>query len=177
MGPCLALRQLPTAIDLATVTSSDDDTLGNRKNRRPRVATTGEAVWQDRSSIRLTSYITCLVVQPRQQLGLRSAVLISRLKNTVDWFVMREKYCSGWKNKLRKTDYKRDEQGLETVKASINFDPLEQRCAGQRKQMFSSSVLLACLIERLLLDLYLSLSSGRPGCLLCFFQERCLIGS
>jgi len=26
------------------------------------------------------------------------------------WFVMREKYCSGWKNKLKKTDYKRSEQ-------------------------------------------------------------------
>jgi hypothetical protein len=36
----------------------------------------------------------------------RSAVLISRLKNTVGWFVVREKYCSGWKNKLKKTDYK-----------------------------------------------------------------------
>jgi hypothetical protein len=26
---------------------------------------------------------------------------------------MREKYCSGWKNKLNKTDYKPYEQGLE----------------------------------------------------------------
>jgi hypothetical protein len=25
---------------------------------------------------------------------------------------VREKYCSGWKNKLNKTDYKPDEQGL-----------------------------------------------------------------
>jgi hypothetical protein len=40
-----------------------------------------------------------------------SAVLISRLKNTVGWFAVREKYCSGWKNKLKKTDYKPDEQG------------------------------------------------------------------
>jgi hypothetical protein len=42
----------------------------------------------------------------------RSAGIISRLKNTVGWFFMREKYCSGWKNKLNKTDYKPDEQGL-----------------------------------------------------------------
>jgi hypothetical protein len=40
-----------------------------------------------------------------------SAVLISRLKNNVGWFVVREKYCSGWKNKLKKTDYKPDEHG------------------------------------------------------------------
>jgi hypothetical protein len=39
----------------------------------------------------------------------RSAVLISRLKNIVSWFVVREKYCSGWKNKLKKTDYKPSE--------------------------------------------------------------------
>jgi hypothetical protein len=31
------------------------------------------------------------------------------LKNTVGWFFIREKYCSGWKNKLNKTDYKPDE--------------------------------------------------------------------
>jgi hypothetical protein len=41
----------------------------------------------------------------------RSVVLISRLKNTVGWFVVREKHCSGWKNKLKKTDYKPGEQG------------------------------------------------------------------
>jgi hypothetical protein len=41
---------------------------------------------------------------------LRLAVLISRLTNTVDWFVMREKYCSDWKNKLKKIDYKPDER-------------------------------------------------------------------
>jgi hypothetical protein len=41
----------------------------------------------------------------------RSAGIISRLKNTVSWFFVREKYCSGWKNKLNKTDYKQDEQG------------------------------------------------------------------
>jgi hypothetical protein len=40
----------------------------------------------------------------------RSAGIISRLKNTVGWFFVREKYCSGWKNKLNKTDYKSDEQ-------------------------------------------------------------------
>jgi hypothetical protein len=32
----------------------------------------------------------------------RSAVLISRLKNTVGWFVVREKYYSNWKNKLKR---------------------------------------------------------------------------
>jgi hypothetical protein len=41
----------------------------------------------------------------------RSAVLISRLKNTVGWFVVREKHCFGWKNKLKKMDYKPDERG------------------------------------------------------------------
>jgi hypothetical protein len=41
----------------------------------------------------------------------RSAGIISRLKNTVVWFFVREKYCFGWKNKLNKTDYKPDEQG------------------------------------------------------------------
>jgi hypothetical protein len=41
----------------------------------------------------------------------RSAWIISRLKNTVDWFLWEKKYCSGWKNKLDKTDYKPDEQG------------------------------------------------------------------
>jgi hypothetical protein len=40
----------------------------------------------------------------------RSAVLISRLKNTVGVFIVREKYCSGWKNKLKSTDYKPNEQ-------------------------------------------------------------------
>jgi hypothetical protein len=38
-------------------------------------------------------------------------VLISRLKNTVGWFAVREKYCFEWKNKL-KTDYKPDKQDL-----------------------------------------------------------------
>jgi hypothetical protein len=46
-----------------------------------------------------------------QLLWPRSAGIISRLKNTVGWFFMREKYCSDWKNKLNKTDYKPDEQG------------------------------------------------------------------
>jgi hypothetical protein len=41
----------------------------------------------------------------------RSAGIISRLKNTIDWFFVREKYCSDWKNKPNKTDYKSDEQG------------------------------------------------------------------
>jgi hypothetical protein len=31
-------------------------------------------------------------------------------ENTVGWFAVREKYCSGWKNKLKKTDYKPNEQ-------------------------------------------------------------------
>jgi hypothetical protein len=44
----------------------------------------------------------------------RSDGIISRLKNTVSWFFVREKYCSGWKNKPNKTDYKPDEQGLES---------------------------------------------------------------
>jgi hypothetical protein len=44
----------------------------------------------------------------------RSAVLISRLKNIVGWFVVREKHCSGWKNKLKKTDYKPGEQSQTT---------------------------------------------------------------
>jgi hypothetical protein len=33
-----------------------------------------------------------------------------RLKNTVGWFIMKEKYCFNWKNKLKKTDYKPDER-------------------------------------------------------------------
>jgi hypothetical protein len=41
----------------------------------------------------------------------RSAGIISRLKNTAGRFFVREKYCSSWKNKLNKTDYKPDEQG------------------------------------------------------------------
>jgi hypothetical protein len=41
----------------------------------------------------------------------RSAVLISRLKNIVGWFVVREKHYYGWKNKLKSTNYKPDEQG------------------------------------------------------------------
>jgi hypothetical protein len=50
-------------------------------------------------------------VSESARLRLRLAVLISRLKNTVDWFVVREKYCSDWKNKLKSMDYKPDEQG------------------------------------------------------------------
>jgi hypothetical protein len=30
-------------------------------------------------------------------------------KNTVDWFIVREKHCSDWKNKLKSMDYKPDE--------------------------------------------------------------------
>jgi hypothetical protein len=41
-----------------------------------------------------------------------SAVLISWLKNIVGWFVVREKYCFGWKNKLKSTDYKPDGSSL-----------------------------------------------------------------
>jgi hypothetical protein len=44
----------------------------------------------------------------------RSVGLISRLKNTVGWFVVREKYCFDWKNKLKKTNYKAGEQALRT---------------------------------------------------------------
>jgi hypothetical protein len=53
-----------------------------------------------------------LYVKPLSTLKLWpcSVGLISRLKNTVGWFVVREKYCSSWKNKLKKTDYKPDEQ-------------------------------------------------------------------
>jgi hypothetical protein len=40
----------------------------------------------------------------------RSAVPISRLKSTVDWFVVREKHFFSWKNKLKSTDYKPDKQ-------------------------------------------------------------------
>ena len=32
-------------------------------------------------------------------------------KHCSGWFIMREKHCSSWKNKLKKTDYKRREQG------------------------------------------------------------------
>jgi hypothetical protein len=49
---------------------------------------------------------------------------MSRLKNTVGWFFMREKYCSGWKNKPNKTDYKSDEQGQRLLRPSANSDPL-----------------------------------------------------
>jgi hypothetical protein len=31
-------------------------------------------------------------------------------KSTVRWFIVREKHCSGWKNKLKSTDYKTSEQ-------------------------------------------------------------------
>jgi hypothetical protein len=48
-----------------------------------------------------------------------SAGIISRLKNTVGWFFVREKYCSGWKNKLNKTDYKPDEQGRTCYETSF----------------------------------------------------------
>jgi hypothetical protein len=51
----------------------------------------------------------------------RSAGIISRLKNTVDWFFVREKYCFGWKNKLNKTDYKPDEQGLRVFTSHANL--------------------------------------------------------
>jgi hypothetical protein len=66
-------------------------------------------------------------------LWLRSAGIISRLKNTVGWYFVREKYCSGWKNKLNKADYKPDEQGLCTTLspagALVQFSPwcLEHR--------------------------------------------------
>jgi hypothetical protein len=53
----------------------------------------------------LSTFTYWLVVVYRS----RSPGIISRLKNTVDWFFIREKYCSGWKNKLNKTDYKPDE--------------------------------------------------------------------
>jgi hypothetical protein len=52
-------------------------------------------------------------------LWLRSAVLISRLKNTVGWFVVREKYCSNWKNKLKKTDYKLDKQAFDSSRRAV----------------------------------------------------------
>ena len=32
-------------------------------------------------------------------------------KHCSGWFVMREKYCFGWKNKLKSMDYKRSEHG------------------------------------------------------------------
>jgi len=34
----------------------------------------------------------------------------NKSKHCFDWFVVREKRCSGWKNKLKKMDYKRSEQ-------------------------------------------------------------------
>ena len=36
---------------------------------------------------------------------------VEKPKHFSGWFVVREKHCSGWKNKLKKTDYKRSEQG------------------------------------------------------------------
>jgi hypothetical protein len=32
-------------------------------------------------------------------------------ESTVRWFIVTEKYCSGWKNKLKSMDYKTSEQG------------------------------------------------------------------
>jgi hypothetical protein len=60
---------------------------------------------RDRGSLRVPEWRV-------KRLWSRSAGIISRLKNTVGWFFVREKYCSGWKNKLNKTDYKPNEQGL-----------------------------------------------------------------
>jgi hypothetical protein len=56
----------------------------------------------------------------------RSAMLISRLKNTVGWFVVREKYCFSWKNKLKSTDYKPDEQDLSVNFGAIHVQGVEQ---------------------------------------------------
>jgi hypothetical protein len=64
----------------------------------------------------------------------RSARLISRLKNTVGWFVVREKYCFGWKNKLKKTDYKPGEHApwvLTTTNIDHAASTHEGRCTSQ----------------------------------------------
>ena len=39
----------------------------------------------------------------------RSLCWKNKPKHCSGWFVVREKYCSGWKNKLKSTDYKRSE--------------------------------------------------------------------
>jgi hypothetical protein len=67
---------------------------------------------------------TCRRILPHHmayQKRSRSAGIISRLKNTVGWFFVREKYCSDWKNKLNKTDYKPDEQGQSLLYCLILF--------------------------------------------------------
>jgi hypothetical protein len=43
-------------------------------------------------------------------------------KNTVGWFVVTEKHCFGWKNKLKSTDYKLDEQGHVSFRTRTTTD-------------------------------------------------------
>jgi hypothetical protein len=45
-------------------------------------------------------------------------------ESTVRWFVVREKHCSSWKNKLKNTNYKTNEHGLNTlVRRNIQAGP------------------------------------------------------
>jgi hypothetical protein len=63
-----------------------------------------EIFWVCMATKQGLGYICVQPTTARSMFRPRSAVLISRL--------VREKYCSGWKNQLKKTDYKPDEQGL-----------------------------------------------------------------
>jgi hypothetical protein len=56
-------------------------------------------------------WATLTKVHVKYRFMTRSAVLISRLKNTVIWFIVREKYCFDWKIKLKKINYKPNKQG------------------------------------------------------------------
>jgi hypothetical protein len=54
---------------------------------------------------------------------------------------VREKYCSGWKNKLNKTDYKPDEQGLYVIHIP-GMDPSVSWALGHHTRRTSSSTAL-----------------------------------
>jgi hypothetical protein len=49
------------------------------------------------------------------KLGVCSLRWKAMTKSTVCWFVVREKYCSGWKNKLKSINYKTGEHGLDRM--------------------------------------------------------------
>jgi hypothetical protein len=83
-------------------------------------------------------------------------------ESTIRWFVVREKHCSDWKNKLKSIDYKISKQG----QRGIARDQLKLHATLKTKGVFSDELIDSGLSRFLLFPIQTS------GLCLCFHVEN-----
>jgi hypothetical protein len=76
-------------------------------------------------------------VREKQARSLRWKVMA---ESTVRWFIVKEKLWSGWKNRLKSTDYKKNEHGLTELHCCLAVTTvLRFRCSANNKRAAASS--------------------------------------